>query len=436
MATTEPAATEVEAEDAPAPEIATSNEYVANSFGEYARGQWQRIRGGDAGVLPVVIGFVIIVIVFQAENSRFLSSGNLVNLFQQASIYMVFGIAEIFILLLGEIDLSIGFNAGVGATIIAELSAPPDNHSWIVATLAGVAVCGVIGFVQGVLITRFDMPSFIVTLGGYLGLQGVILWLFDADKHATGGSIQIFNGVINGIMANSLSPTVGWIVMIVAVAVIGALMIGGALRRRMTGLSAPPIAVTAVKVALLAAAGVVVVWICNQNRSVSLLPNAPKLEGVPYVVLVVLAIAVLYTFMMDRTRFGRYVYAIGGNPEAARRAGVRVKSIRTVCFVLAGITGGIAGLLLDSFQGGASSSIQGGVYVLYAVAAAVIGGTSLFGGRGRIMHGLLGGLVIAGIYNGMILLGLSAAGQYMINALVLLAAVLIDSLARRGKAVR
>lgn len=437
MATTEPAAGELEAEDAAAVPVVASNEYVANTFGEYARGQWQRIRGGDAGVLPVIIGLVIIVVVFQAQKSSFLSASNLVTLFQQASLFIVFGVAEIFILLLGEIDLSIGFNAGIGAVITAELAAPPRNHNWLLATLAGVGVCMGFGLLQGFFITRFDMPSFIVTLAGYLGFQGVILYLVDADKYATGGSISTnSNNVINGIVYNQMSPTASWIVVIVLVGLTAAIIVGGNLLRRRNGLSAPPLAVSLIKVALLAVGGVVLVLICNHNRSLSLAPGAPKLEGVPYVVFVVLAIIAVYTFLLDRTRFGRYVYAIGGNPEAARRAGVRVRTIRTACFVLAGLTAGIAGLLSDSLLGGASSNFNGGTYVLYAVAAAVIGGTSLFGGRGRMSHALLGGLVIAAIANGMSLLGLTAAAQEMVNAVVLLAAVLVDSLARRGRTAR
>lgn len=438
MATTDPAAAPAAepglSEEGVAPVVA-SNEYVANSLGEYAHGQWQRIRSGDAGVLPVIVGSVVIIVAFEFANSKFLSAGNLVNLFQQASLYIVFGLAEIFILLLGEIDLSIGFNAGVGAALTAEMAAPPLNHNWLVAALVGVIACMVIGLVQGVIVTRLGVPAFIVTLAGYLGLQGLILYVFNSDSHAVGGSIGVSNSVISGIVNSQLSTTAGWIVMIAVVGLFAVVSIGSNLRLRRGGLSAPPLAVTGAKVALLAVAGIVLVLICNQNRSLSRIANAPTLEGVPYVVLVVLGIVVIYTFLLDRTRFGRYVYAIGGNAEAARRAGIRVRTIRTMCFVLAGFTAGIAGLIADSYLGGASSSFDGGKYVLYAVAAAVIGGTSLFGGRGRMMHALLGGLVIAGIANGMDLLGWTPAAQEMANAMVLLAAVLIDALARRGRTV-
>jgi len=410
-----------------------ANEYVANTFGEWLRGQWLKMKGGDSGALPVLVGFVVIILIFQTQNSHFLSSSNLVNLINQAALFVVFGMAEIFILLLGEIDLSIGFNAGVGAAITAQLAAPPLNENWFIAVLAGVAVCAFFGGVQGVLVTRLGLPAFIVTLAGYLGLQGVSLYLFNRDKHAVGGTIAVTNGVINGIINSSLSPTAGWIVMIAVVALYALVSIVTYRRRVARGLAAPPFTLVLVKIGAMAVAGIALVLICNQNRSLSLIV---KLQGVPYVVLVVLALMVVYTFLLDKTKFGRYVYAIGGNTEAARRAGIKVNTIRTLCFVLAGFTSGIAGVISDSFLGSAQSNFNGGTYVLYAVAAAVIGGTSLFGGRGRMVHALIGGLIIASIANGMFLLGLSSAAQEMVNALVLLAAVTIDALARRRAIAR
>jgi D-xylose transport system permease protein len=427
MATTEPA---IEVEDlAPAQEsVLAGNEYVAETLREYLSGQWKKIRGGDSGALPVLVGFVVIILIFQTQNSHFLSAANIVNLINQAALFIVFGLAEIYILLLGEIDLSIGFNAGVGAAVTAELAAPPHNLNWLVAILAGVGVCAFFGAVQGLIVTRLGLPAFIVTLAGYLGLQGVSLYLFNQDKHAVGGTITVTNGVLSGIVNNSMSPTAGWIVMIAVVAAFAGLTIFTHQRRVSNGLAAPPFALVLIKVGALAVAGVVLVLICNRNRSLSLIT---KLQGVPYVVLVVLALVVVYTFILDKTRFGRYVYAIGGNPEAARRAGIKVNAVRLTCFVLAGLTAGIAGVISDSFLGSAQSNFNGGTYVLYAVAAAVIGGTSLFGGRGRMVHALIGGLIIASIANGMFLLGLSSAAQEMVNAVVLLAAVTVDALARR-----
>ena len=419
---------------APAQETALAgNEYVAETFREYLSGQWKKIRSGDSGALPVLVGFVVIILIFQTQNSHFLSAANIVNLINQASLFIVFGLAEIYILLLGEIDLSIGFNAGVGAAITAELAAPPHNESWLIAVLAGVAVCAFFGAVQGLIVTRLGLPAFIVTLAGYLGLQGVSLYLFNRDKHAIGGTINVSNGVLSGIVNNSMSPTAGWIVMAGVVAAFAAISIFSHRRRVANRLAAPPFALVLVKIGAVAVAGVVLVLICNKNRSLSLIT---KLQGVPYVVLVVLALVVIYTFILDKTRFGRYVYAIGGNAEAARRAGIKVNAVRLTCFILAGFTAGIAGVISDSFLGSAQSNFNGGTYVLYAVAAAVIGGTSLFGGRGRMVHALIGGLIIASIANGMFLLGLSSAAQEMVNAVVLLAAVTVDALARRRATAR
>jgi D-xylose transport system permease protein len=212
------------------------------------------------------------------------------------------------------------------------------------------------------------------------------------------------------------------------VALFAGLSIWSYRRRVSQELAAPPFALVLIKIGALAVAGIVLVLICNQNRSLSVIS---KLRGVPYVVLVVLALVLIYTFVLDRTRFGRYIYAIGGNAEAARRAGVKVQGVRLACFVMAGLTAGIAGVVAASYVGSAQSNFAGGTYVLYAVAAAVIGGTSLFGGRGRMVHALIGGFIIAAIANGMFLIGLSSAAQEMVNAVVLLAAVSIDALARR-----
>jgi D-xylose transport system permease protein len=435
MSTTEPkpvVADVVGIPDAVAPAVDPvllgGNELVADTLGEYVAAQWKKIRGGESGVLPVVFGLLIIVIIFQTQNGKFLSSGNLVNLLGQGAVYIMLGMAEVFVLLLGEIDLSAGFNAAVGAIICAELAAPPHNVPWYLAMLAGIAACVLISMTEGLLITRLGLPSFIVTLAYYLGLPGVILWLLDKDTHASGGNIDISNNVINDIVNGSLSPTAGWIVMIVAVGAFGALSIFRDRRRRQSGLVTPPLALTIIKIVAMAIAGVVVVLVCNHNRGL-LVP----LKGMPWVVPIVLLVLVGYTFLLNRTRFGRYIYAIGGNAEAARRAGVSLNKIKLLAFMLTGLTAGIAGILYESQLGSISSNFNGGTYVLYAVAAAVIGGTSLFGGRGKMIHAVLGGLVIAAIANGMGLIGLGAADQLMVNALVLLAAVTVDAVARRGR---
>jgi D-xylose transport system permease protein len=409
-----------------------SNELVVSSFGEYLSALGKRLRSGESGALPVVVGLVIIVVIFQVENSNFLTAGNLTNLLIQAGVFVLLGMAEVFVLLLGEIDLSIGYMAGIGGTVTAILVAPPHNLNWFLACLAGVAACALLGAVQGLLITRLGLPSFVVTLGGLLGFEGLLLYIIQNDKYATGGTIQLTSNVINDISFGSMSNAAGWIVMAVAVVVFAVLTVLREGRRRARGLAAAPWSLTGIKIAALAAAGVIVVLICNTNRGRTFI----VLEGVPWVVPLVVVVLIVWTLLLGRTRLGRYMYAIGGNAEAARRAGVRLKNIRLIAFALAGTTSGVAGIVYLSQLGSISNNVDGGNLVLYAVAAAVIGGTSLFGGRGKMIHAVLGGLVIATIYNGMGLLGLTAAAQYMVTALVLIAAVTVDALSRRGVTTR
>src|SRR5581483_238742 len=394
----------------------------------YLRAWGKRIRSGESGAVPVLVGLVLIVIFFQIEQSTFLSVGNLVNLFVQAALYILFGAAEIYALLLSEIDLSVGAVAGVGGFVIAELIAPPVNWVWWLGIGGGLFVCLVIGLVQGTLITRLHLPSFVVTLGGLLGFTGVIILLAQVDKTAVGGVISISTSspVYNLVNAN-MSPALSWIVLVVIVAVYALLAISSVTRRRARGLSAAPLSVVLLRVALAAIAGIVVVFICTRNRG-SLLVS---LSGVPWVVLLVLLVIGVWSFLLGRTKLGRYIYAIGANPEAARRAGINVPVVRTVAFMLCSFTGGLAGLVYASRLGSIATDIEVGNFVLYAVAAAVIGGTSLFGGRGKMLHALLGGLVIAVVFNGLALMGISAAGVDIATAIVLILAVTVDSLVRR-----
>jgi D-xylose transport system permease protein len=242
-----------------------------------------------------------------------------------------------------------------------------------------------------------------------------------------GGTIAITNNVLLKLVNGNISPIAGWIILIVGVAGYAPLEIAKDRRRRATGLAAPPLALTILKICLLAAAGIALILICNTDRG-----HLVAVRGAPWVVLIVLVLLIAWSFLLARTRFGRHIYAIGGNSEAARRAGINVSGIRLVAFMLSGLTAGVAGVIYASRLGSISNNIDGGTLVLYAVAAAVIGGTSLFGGRGKSIHALIGGLVIATIYNGMGLLGITAAAQYMVTALVLLAAVTVDAIARRG----
>jgi D-xylose transport system permease protein len=404
-----------------------SAELLANSMGEYLRIWSHRIRAGESGALPVVVGLIAIVIFFQIKSSLFLSAGNLVNLMAQSVFIITLGMAEIFVLLLGDIDLAAGYTAGCGAVIALWMLAL--NDPWWIAVIVGLAACAAYGALQGLIIARIGLPSFVVTLAGQLGLSGLLLYLINATGSiGVGGVIRLQSNVINDIEGGSLSPTATWIVMIALVALAGFAMFWADLRRRKAGLVAPPMSVTLLKIAAVVAAGIIVTVVANQNRGNALI----QLAGMPWAVLVMLAILFLWTMLLGRTKFGRYIYAIGGNAEAARRAGVNIVRIRTIAFMLCGLTAGMTGIIYASYLGSISSNVPGGQNVLNAVAAAVIGGTSLFGGRGKMLHAVLGGLVVGVISNGLQLLGLSAPAQLMWTALVLLAAVIVDRITRRG----
>jgi D-xylose transport system permease protein len=400
-------------------------EVFSNTTGEYLRASWIRIKGGETGVIPVVGGLFLVSIVFQSLNSHFLTVGNLVDLLVQAAVISLLAMGEIFALLLGEIDLSVGFVAGLGGVVMAELARPTVGWPWWAAIAAALVVCALIGLLQGSLITRIGLPSFVVTLAGLLFWQGVMLRIL-----GNGGSILIQSRVIIDIASGNLTRLAGWLVLLAIVAVFSVRTWRRDARRREAGLTAPPVTLTVAKIVIVALGGAAVVLLCNANRGRII---GSPVEGVPWVVLLVFVVLALWSFLLGRTRFGRYMYAIGGNAEAARRAGVSLPKIRTIAFILVSFTAGIAGVVFASRLNSISTSVDGGTLVLYAVAAAVIGGTSLFGGRGKALHGLLGGIVIAAIANGMGLLGLSAAIQFMVTALVLLAAVTIDALAHRGR---
>jgi D-xylose transport system permease protein len=404
-------------------DVTVSPEIIATSVPEYLRMSFARIRAGETGILPVIAGLLLVSVLFQWLNGNFLTPGNLVNLLVQAAVFSVLAMGEVYVLLLGEIDLSAGFVAGLGGVVMGELVRSSMGWPWWAAILVGLGICAAIGLLQGTIITRVGLPSFIVTLAGLLFWEGVMLKVL-----GEGGAILINDKTINDITSANLSPIAGWIVLFVIVGVSGAVTWRRDARRRAAGLVAPPPTLTAIKIAAGFTGGAIIVAICNVDRG-----RAISITGVPWVVLLVFAILALWTFVLSRTRFGRYIYAIGGNAEAARRAGVNLARIKTMAFVLCSLTAGVAGVIYASRLRSISTAVDGGTLVLYAVAAAVIGGTSLFGGRGKALHGVLGGIVIAAIDNGMGLVGFGAATKFMVTAIVLLVAVTIDALARRGR---
>src|SRR6202162_1716363 len=335
------AATEVLPDPTAAAETAVLDippELVAQSLGEYLRGWFARVRNGDSGVLPVILAIVVVAITFQIGNRHFLSAENLVNLLEQSTVFMVLAMAEIFALLLAEIDLSVGLVMGLGAVVACELVQPPPgglNWPWWLAIVAALLLCAGVGAIQGTLVARLRMPSFIVTLGGLLILEGVAIIILGGSGLVGISNPQFANEVaIYDIFWGRFDPMVSWIVLAVVLAGWGAALWLSDARRRRSGLVAPPASLTAIKIAFVAVAGIAVVAICNVNRA-----HFGVIEGVPLIIPIVLAVLGGWTLLLQRTRFGRYVYAIGGNPEAARRAGVSLPALRTWGFILGSLTG-------------------------------------------------------------------------------------------------
>jgi D-xylose transport system permease protein len=427
------ASSEIAAEAETAPDLTAADvevippEIVAQSLSEYLKAWSVRIRSGDAGVLPVAGALLAVSVVFSivSPGHLFLTPRNLVFLFEQSAVFIVLAMAEGFVLLLGEIDLSTGYVAAIGGIVAALLVQPKFDLPWPLAIALALLACAGIGALQGIIITRLRLPAFIVTLAGYLAWFGVMIIIIGTDGVVGITAPRYNQQVLFGIVNNNIDPLIGWIGLVAIVGLLGLTMWRRDAGRRRRGLVAPPAGLTLAKIGAVAVAGFVVVAICNLNRGVLL-----AIQGVPWVVPLVLGVLALWTVLLERTQFGRHIYAVGGNPEAARRAGVNVARVRTIGFVLCSVTAGIAGVIYASQLGGMTTNINGGQLVLYAVAAAVIGGTSLFGGRGRAVHGLLGGLVIGAIYNGMYLMGYPIQVQLVATGLVLLAAVTVDSLSR------
>ncbi|HEY9458999.1 sugar ABC transporter permease [Gaiella sp.] len=396
-----------------APPPAERNE---NSVGAIARRRWESWKAGDVGVMPVVIGLIIIVAFFYSQNSNFLTAGNFTNLMVQMAGVTTIAIGVVFVLLLGEIDLSIGYVSGIAGVVVAKLQLP--DGSWevkgVAAIVIAVIVTALIGLFQGSFVAIIGVPSFVVTLAGLLFWQGVILYSI-GDQ----GVIVIDDSLINNVANYFFSDTVGYIIAAIAVALFALSTLLGVFSRRRHGIRSDNMIVVALKLIGFTVVAFGAIWWANKER------------GFPVAFLMVIVLLVFWTWVAERTTFGRHVYAVGGNSEAARRAGINVRNIRLIVFMISGAMAGLGGVIFASRLNSVDLNAGGGTILLDAIAAAVIGGTSLFGGRGRVISALMGSLVIATVANGIDLLGYSSAIKFMVTGAILLAAVTLDAVSRR-----
>ena len=405
---------------APPPEVETGR---TDTFSGYMASWWQKVRAGELGALPIIVGLVVIVVIFGLLDDTFLTERNFTNLLLQMAAVATLAIGIVFVLLIGEIDLSVGFVSAVGGVVMTLLLRPGNpGWPWWAAIAVGLTLTTLIGLVQSTIMTKAGVPSFVVTLAGFLIWSGVVLIL--TTQFTTTGTIRIEDDVVVGIANHFFSPAIGWIV--------GGVVVGGfalsqyqtSRSRRASGLISKPLMVLALQTVGLAIVTFAAVWYANQDR------------GVPAVTVILGFFLVFWSFIASKTRFGRHVYAVGGSAEAARRAGIAVDRVRIAVFMICGFMAGVGGIMLASRLRSVATNTGGGNLLLNVIAAAVIGGTSLFGGRGRVISALLGALVIASIDNGMNLLGLASGYKFVITGLVLLGAVLVDSLAKRRRSAR
>jgi D-xylose transport system permease protein len=395
-------------------------------FDSYVSAYFRRIRGGDMGALPAIVGLVALVAVFSILRPAFFTPLNLWNLIPQGAAVTVIAMGLIFVLLLGEIDLSAGFTSGVCAALMAKILGD-FGMPWYVAILGAILAGTFIGLCLGTLVAKVGIPSFVVTLAAFLGFQGLVLLLIKG-----GTIISVTDPVVRGVGNNNLSPALGWLMFAVIVGGYGAVQVIRMLGRRRRGLQTDPVSIVTVRVAALAVIVGIAVFVLNleRSRNAAFISN----KGVPVVVPVLVVLLVALTFVLKRTRYGLHIYAVGGNREAARRAGINTDWIRISAFMFCSAMASVGGIIASSRAGSVDANTGGSNVLLYAVGAAVIGGTSLFGGKGRILDAVLGGAVVAVIINGMGLLDLASGYKYIITGAVLLLAAGIDALSRRRAA--
>ncbi len=410
---------------------------IGNALRDYSR----RVRGGDVGSLPAVLGLIALVALFSIlEGDTFFTALNFANLLNQGTAIIVLAMGLVFVLLLGEIDLSAGFAAGTSAAVLG-VTLTNKGWAWPLALLAALITGLVIGFFIGVLVARLGIPSFVVTLAAFLGLQGIMLLII-----GEGGTIPIQSDVLLAVMNKNMPVWGGWLLWLIVVGGYALISLRAIMRRKAIGLAGSSTSVWLAKVVSLGVLLGVAVYLLNMQRQV-IRPGRqtcveqglinkpvgciPVIQGVPWAVVVILVLLVIGTFVLGRTAYGRHIYAVGGNSEAARRAGISVSAIKISSFMICSFMAAIAGVLLASRDNSVSPTTGGAQTLLFAVGAAVIGGTSLFGGRGRVIDAVIGGLVVAVIANGLPLVTQQSGIQFVVTGGVLLVAASVDAISRK-----
>jgi D-xylose transport system permease protein len=399
----------------------------ASAMATLGRVGWQRLRSGELGSLPVIVALLIIAAYFQSKQNVFLSARNISNILLQIGVTGTIAVGIVLVLLLGEIDLSVGSVMILSSALLA-WGVVNHNWAWYWGVIFAVASGAAIGALQGSWFALLGVPSFVVTLAGLLGWQGVQQYVLGST-----GTINVFDSHISAIAGSDLPHVWGWVLAIAATGLYALSRFYEAARRRQAGLPAPPVVVVVVRTAAVAVVALGVTAILNGEFK-----NDWKFgdytSGIPTAGVILLGLVIFFSLLTTRTRFGRYIFAVGGSAEAARRAGINVKLIRITVFTLSGFMAAVAGLIQTSRLSAASLAINPGQVTLEAIAAAVIGGTSLFGGRGSVWSALLGALVIGSVGNGLDLTGQGPDVKLMIEGLILLLAVTLDAVARRGRA--
>ncbi|MFG1999499.1 sugar ABC transporter permease [Spirillospora sp. NPDC048911] len=396
-----------------------------HDVGSAVRDYLTRLRGGELGALPALLGMGGLILLFWIlRPETFLSSQNIANLFTQALPVTILAMGLIFVLLLGEIDLSAGVTGGVCAAVMAKLMVDAEQP-WYVAILAALATGLVIGGAIGWLVSVIRIPSFVVTLALFLGLQGITLRLI-----GQGGTVPVRDEVVVALANKNMPLWAGWLLAVACTAGYAAVQLGRWRRQRQRNLSARPIQLVVAQVAVVGVALLFGTFLLSRDRAPSPLI---VVAGVPWGVLLVAVLFIIASFVLSRTPYGRHLYAVGGNAEAARRAGINVTRLRISVFMIASTLAAVSGIVAASRLNSVATASGGGNELLFAVGAAVIGGTSLFGGKGKARDAILGGLVVSIIANGLGLLGAKAYLNMLITGGVLLLAASIDALARRQR---